>query len=120
MSLQDSYCALETLPATFAEGASLSAPINLHGLRLFGLALPSEWTEASITFQTSADDGSTWADMQTQDGNELSAVATAGNCTVLDPLPFAAAQHLRLRSGSSSAPVAQEAARTLRLILRSV
>lgn len=120
MSLTDTYCSLETVSAAIANGASLSGAINLYGLRPFGVVIPAEWTAANLTFQVSLDKGATWINMADQNGNEISATASAGTCVVLNMAQFASVQYLRLRSGTAATPVAQGGARTLQLILRAV
>jgi hypothetical protein len=105
MSLSDSCSSLETLSTTISNGTSLTGTINLGGFRLFGIVVPSSWTTANLSFQVSTDGGSTWANMQDQQGNEIVAVATMSNCTVLNPVSFAAVQCIRVRSGTSGTPV---------------
>jgi len=119
MSLRNSYAnAWEALPITVGTGASLSETVNLGGFRLFAVGMPSLWTAANLTFQVSPDGGTTWLNLKDQDGNDVMAVATADACIALSPSSFAAAQYLRLRSGTLATPVGQEAARTLKLIVR--
>lgn len=121
MSIKDScVCAWETLPITLANGSSVSDAVNLGGLRLFGIVMPSAWTTANLTFQMSPDGGTTWADLYDNDGNEIVAAANTSSCIILTPEKMAALQHLRVRSGLSSAPVAQGAVRSLQLILRMI
>ncbi len=112
--------ALETAGAVIESGASLSDAVDLSGLRLFGLVLPTQWTTASITFQASYDGGASWHDMYDKDGNELTASAAASRNVVLDPTNFAAVPMMKVRSGTSGTPVAQGAARSVGLVLRSI
>lgn len=109
--------------ATIASGQSLSDGVSVGGLRLFGIVMPAAWTDANITFQASFDDGSTWVDAYDADtisaGNEYKISAAASRFIGLDPNYFAAIPMIRLRSGTSSLPVAQAAARTITLVLRS-
>ncbi|MDD3030419.1 MAG: hypothetical protein PHS57_09140 [Alphaproteobacteria bacterium] len=120
MSLNDTFCISETMTATVAENASLTETIACRGLRLASVTLPSAWTTANLTFQTSFDEGATWVDLHDQNGNEVVAVAAPGVCTVLFPSLFASLRFVRVRSGTSLTPIAQEAARSLILILRAV
>jgi hypothetical protein len=121
MSLKDTcVSAWDAVPVTIANGASLSAAIDLGGLRLFGVAIPPAWTAASLSFQMSPDGGATWYELLDQAGNAITAAATASSCMTLDPKPFAPLQLIKIRSGLSSAPVTQTADRALKLILRSV
>ena len=120
MSLNDTSFSLEVLPATIANGASLTDTINLFGLRLFGIVMPSSWTAASLTFQVSPDGGATWTNMYDQSGSEVAAVADVLRCIILNPLQFTSVQYIRVRSGTSSSAVTQAASRSLKLILRPV
>ncbi|MDD4615847.1 MAG: hypothetical protein PHW76_01845 [Alphaproteobacteria bacterium] len=121
MSLKDTWTsAWEAAPAAIASGASLSPVLNLGGLRLFAIVMPSGWTAANLTFQMSPDGGATWANIKDQNGVEITAMASALDCLILDPKVFAPIQYLRLRSGTAASPVVQTAARTLSMILRAV
>lgn len=121
MSLRETYIsACEILPVAIANGASLTDAVNLGGLRLFGVVMPAEWTTANLTFQMSPDDGATWVSLKDQNGNEVAAAASVSTFVVLNPSQFTAVQYLRVRSGTAGTPVAQGAARSLQLVLRSV
>ncbi len=122
MSLKDtSVSAWETFPVILAEGFSTTDTINLGGLRLFGIVMPVAWTTANLTFQMSPDSGATWVDMFDQNGNEILAVGeTEAYIGMNTPPHFAPLQFLRIRSGSSSVPVTQDADRVLKLLLRRV
>ena len=110
----------EVLPATIANGSALSGVLNLGGLRLFDIVVPSPWTTANLTFQYSPDNGATWANMYDIAGNELTALAAAGRGIALDPTLFAGIQFMQIRSGTSGTPVNQTQNSTLQLILRAV
>jgi len=120
MSLQDTYSSLESATVTISANASFSSAINCCGLRLFSLVVPSDWTSASLTFQTSFDGGMTWVNLLDQSGNEITAAAAASSCIVLTPTSFASAPYLRVRSGTAALPVLQAADRPIKLILRSI
>lgn len=102
-------------PAVIAESESLSEMIHLHGLSLFALQMPAAWTAADITFQGSWD-GTTFADVYDETGAEVTVDAAADRFIVLDPAKFIGLQRLKIRSGTSGTPVAQDAARTIQLI----
>ncbi|MDR3424004.1 MAG: hypothetical protein P4M13_02850 [Alphaproteobacteria bacterium] len=121
MSLKDTCeSAWEAFPATIANGTALSGAIDLGGLRLFGVAIPSAWTTAVLSFQMSPDGGTTWYELLDQTGAAITAAATASGCLMLDPKLFAPLQLIKIRSGLSSTPVNQAADRVIQLILRSV
>lgn len=121
MAIRNNFSnAWEAVPVTIANGTSLSAAVDLGGLRLFAVSMPSAWTAANLTFQISPDGGATWTNLYDQSGSEIAATAAASNCVVLTPAQFASAQYIRVRSGSAASPVNQTADRTVQLILRSV
>lgn len=103
-------------PALIANGGSLSAGIHLHAHRLFAIQMPAAWTAASLTFQGSYD-GTTYADLYDDSGNEVTMTVTAGHFVVFDPSKFLGLQRLKVRSGTGGSPVNQGADRTLELIL---
>ncbi len=122
MSLKDTYTsAWEVFPVEIEAGASLTSTINLGGLRLFGIVMPSEWPSENLTFQISPDAGATWVNMLDQNGNEILATATPSSFIALNtPYQFAAIQYLKIRSGTSSIPVVQTTGCALQLLLRSI
>lgn len=108
--------------AAIANGASLSAAVELEGFVIFAIALPAVWTAAAMTFQSSLD-GVTWGDVFDDAGAEVTIAAgtiVAGrflvNSTILEKL--AGLSKLRVRSGISGAAVAQVAARDIIIILK--
>ena len=119
---------IERVKLTIASGASLSNSINLNkmdgvkkvGLRLFGIVIPSAWTAANLTFQTSYD-GVTYQNLYDKDGSEETVTVTDTDTSIwLNPATFAAVPFLKIRSGTSGTPVNQAAARDILLVLRSV
>ncbi len=121
MTIRNSFSnAWEVVPVTLPSGASQTDIIDLGGLRLFAIGVPSSWTTANLTFQMSPDGGTTWNNLYDQNGNEITAVADVSSCLTLNPSQFAFIQYLRIRSGTKTTPVAQTADRTLQLMLRTV
>lgn len=121
MSLKDSFMsAWEALSVSIENGASMTDGINLGGLRLFGLVIPDEWTAANLTFQASFDAGATWVNILNKAGNENIVTVSVGGYLIIDSTDFAALQYLKIRSGTAAAPVAQEAARNISLVLRRI
>ena len=111
---------LDVLPATIANGQSLSGALSLGGLRLFGIVMPAAWTAANLTFQMSPDGGTTWVNMYDTNGTELTATAAVSRFIAFDPTNFASIQSIKVRSGTSGTPVNQGQDSTLQLILRAV
>lgn len=124
MSLKDSIsCAQDVVSAAIASGTSLSNAVNLGGLRLFGIVMPSAWNAADLSFQASMNNGTIWNDVY--DGNVLTGgseyiiSAAASRYIVLDPTAFCTITTIRIRSGTAGTPIIQTADRSLQLILRS-
>ncbi len=102
-----------------ANGASASAALDLGGLHLAAIAMPAVWTAAALSLQTSFD-GVTWFDVFNSDGTELLLTVLASQYILLDfTKTIALGQMVRLRSGTSAAPVVQGGARTLSVVSRS-
>ena len=101
--------------AQIASGASLSTAVDLGDLRLVRIATPAAWTAAVLTFQVSYD-GATWADLYDESGNEVSYTLVAGKSMRLPITDWLGVRHVKLRSGTSAAPVNQGAARSFVLV----
>lgn len=98
--------------------AALSDAIDLDGVTLVGIQMPSAWDAANLTFQVSVD-GSTFANLYDQAGSEVTVNASAGRYIVVDHLTFLGIRYLKVRSGTSAAPVNQTASRVLTVVVRS-
>jgi hypothetical protein len=110
----------DTVPATIPGGSSLSGGVDLGGLRLFGLVMPSQWTTAPLTFQGSIDEGVTWHNLKDSSGNEISITAAANDFVVWLPAAFSAVELITVRSGTAATPVLQSGAAAIQLVLRSI
>ena len=104
-----------TATASIAAGASLSSAVYLGAGTLLGISLPSAWTAATVTLQTSLDGGATWIDVYDDGGNEIVLSPAAGKFTPLDAGTFGNLVYLKVRSGTGSAPVNQVGARSITL-----
>ena len=102
---------------TIGAGASLSAAIPFDGTSLVGVFVPATWTAAALSFLIS-DDGVTFAVAVDQNGAEISILVQPGKRTVAPPLTVHSATAIKLRSGTSSAPVNQASAAAVTLINR--
>ena len=111
---------LQNYTALIAAGASLSAAVSIGAGLLVGILVPSGWTAASLTFQTSVD-GVNWFDVYDDLSNELTVtVASTGGCYILfDPDEWLGVNMLRVRSGTTAAPVNQVGAAAITLVTRS-
>lgn len=103
-------------PAAIANGAALSGAVHLHAHRVFAIQMPATWTAANLTFQGSYD-GSTYADVYDETGNEVTVTAAASRFIILDPVKFMGLQKLKIRSGTTGSPVNQGGDRIVQLIL---
>lgn len=111
---------IDTIPITIASGQSLSGALNLGGLRLFGIVMPSVWTTANITFQMSPDNGVTWQNVYDSSGNEVTVTTGTSRYIAMDATVLASIQWLQVRSGTNGTPVNQAQNSALTLILRSI
>lgn len=106
-----------TMQATIANGSALSPAIDLGLQRLHRIRLPAGWTAAGLTFQDS-DDGVTFGDSYTDAAEYAvpSAVAAVGRSILVDQALFYGIRFLKVRSGTSAAPVNQAADRVINLV----
>jgi hypothetical protein len=98
-----------------ANGQSLSGGVDLGGDALVEIVMPSAWTAADLTFQTS-DDEVTFQNMYSG-GGEVQVSVDASQNVRLDPSDFIGINFLKVRSGTSGTPVNQGAERTIKLVL---
>lgn len=103
--------------ATIANAASLSGAVDLGAERLHRLTMPSGWTSAAISFETSYD-GTNYAPLYNEYGEYsiASGVAGASRTIVVDPAIFSGVRWLKVRSGLSGAAVNQGAQRDIILV----
>ena len=106
---------LEEKSVTIASAAALSGLIDLTGWSIVSILIPS-WTAADLTFQGSID-GSTFKNIYTKDGIELSATVVADSI-ICDLLELGSIRYLKIRSGTSGTPVNQGAERVLGVLLK--
>lgn len=104
-----------TVSATIANGASLSAAIDLGDSRaLAAIVMPASWTTANLTFQASPD-GTSYFDLY-DGGAERSVTASTSRVIAVTIVDWLGLRYLKIRSGTSGTPVTQGADRTLTLI----
>jgi hypothetical protein len=95
-----------------SNGASLSEALACSGYRLASIQMPAAWTAAVLTFQVSYD-RSTYGNLYDDAGSEYQVTVDVSRSVALDPFLFSGATHVKLRSGTAAAAVAQGAERTL-------
>lgn len=102
---------------TISSGASLSTVIPLVGYLVVGVIMPAAWTAATLTFQATRDDAA-FFDVYSDTAEKSMTAAGANRHIIVLPEDFAGMHTIRLRSGTSAAPVNQAANRTITLVLR--
>jgi hypothetical protein len=101
-----------TISATILAGQSLSSAIDLSDGAAIFLHMPPAWTPALLTFLISPD-GVTYNDAVDREAREVAINIRGGTSIRLsEDWTSAAAGYLKLRSGSSTRPIPQEASRT--------
>lgn len=112
---------VDTQQVQISSGQSLSGQVNLGGKTLVGVFLPSGWTTAGLTFQASPDGGTTFGELQdaTAAAVSISSVA-AGIYVALDPTKWRGINCIKVRSGTSGAPVNQVSTVQLTLVQRFI
>jgi hypothetical protein len=99
---------------TIAIDTSLSAAVPVGGDLPINIQMPAAWDTANLTFQSSQD-GLTYQNLYDANGVEVTVQAEAGRNIQLNPADFAGLYWLKIRSGTSSAPVNQTAERLVYL-----
>lgn len=98
---------------TAADG--LSDVADVGGLTVAAIKMSTAWTDATMTFLGSFDSSANLQNLYTSTGGELTHTTTALRLNTFDPYSFVGLRFVQLRSGSSAAPIAQAAARTVTL-----
>ncbi len=106
--------------ATIEADESLSNSVDISRFSKFALQMPSEWTEADISFVSDDDNIGTFLPVKGADGLEIVVEAEASEyvsidiySSVFEPLHF-----IKLRSGTASVPIAQESERQIKIIMK--
>lgn len=115
---------LTTSVVTISSGASLSPAVQLDkdgAGALVAIVMPSGWDAASITLQAIADPtATTFVNVFDSSGTETTITAAASRYIQLIPTLFAGMTQVKIRSGTSGAPVNQTADRALTLVFRPI
>lgn len=110
--LTDKALDYRTETVVIANGGTVSGAIDLQGLTLCGVILPSAFTGAAITFQVS-DDNVTYQAAYNTSNNAMTMTVTQARTYMITPTDFAGVRYLKLVSGS-----AEGAERTIKLLTR--
>jgi hypothetical protein len=104
------------LTVTIANGASLSDAAHIGAGTLIGIQLPTI-TSAALTFQGSAD-GTTFVEALDASSAAVTVAASVGLRYIKAPADLVGVPYLKVRSGTSGAPVNQGADRTITLVVK--
>ena len=104
------------ISAIIGAGVSLSAQVDIGPGQLVGMLIPAGWTAASITFQASPDGGQTFGNLFSAAGVEQTLTVAAGQFIAIDPTLWKGVRSIKIRSGTSAAPVNQAAQANLTLV----
>jgi hypothetical protein len=115
---------LKTLPLTIPAGHSMSSGVDCSGsTRILRIVMPSDWTAAPLTFQTSVD-GVTYNNLHlstpTGDFSTYPATVpyvTPGSAITMPPNTGYGISWLRFRSGTFTTQIKQDADRTFQVVL---
>lgn len=109
---------IQSFTVTIGSGQSLSAEVDLGAFVLTGIAMPASWTAADLTFQVLGPDGVTWLELQTTSA-AVDFKAAAGQFIGVDPTALRGFNAIKVRSGTSGAPVNQTGGAILTLYGRA-
>jgi hypothetical protein len=108
--------------ATIPNGGSLSPEVAVGGARIAGIIMPAAWTAAALNFEALTDQTGatpTFKPVVDSGGTEVT-ITTGGDryIALTDTSPLCAGLgRVKLRSGTSAAPVNQAADRLIKLVL---
>jgi hypothetical protein len=99
-----------------AAGQSLSSPLQVTSGGIYRILMPQDgWTQAQLTFQLSYN-GTNFYDVCDREGNEIIINCNPGSVVPLGE--YLKYMHtLKIRSGTSKAPVIQTGQRTFGIVL---
>ncbi len=108
----------EVLTATFSAAGTVSSVIQPQGNMPFAIQMPAgtAWNAAGIGFQASMDNV-TYAPVYDDLGVEKAVVTAAARTVYLDSTQFAGFPFIKLVSGTWAVPVAQDAARSVKVMV---
>jgi hypothetical protein len=114
---------IQYFTATIQSGQSLSNAVSLGKWSLVGIVMPSAWTAASLSFQASPD-GTNFYELYYLSGlaatNYVITSPAASQFIQLDPTQWRGLDLLKVRSGTSGAPVTQGSTAAITLVCRGV
>ena len=109
-----------TINAVIPASGTISPEVDLGQQTLVGIVMPATWTAASLTFQVSPDAGTTWVELYTYAGSELTLTVGASQFVAIDPTQWKGVYSLKVRSGTAASPVTQTAQATLGFVTKTL
>jgi hypothetical protein len=112
---------IKTLSVTIASGQSLSGAAGIGDYAVVGVIMPVAWDAANLTFQGAQESSGTFGNLYDEAGSELTVTAAAGRSIVMTGTKkdvLGGFPWIKVRSGTSGAPVNQTANRTIILLLK--
>jgi hypothetical protein len=107
-----------TLDFAIADTASLSGALQLNGLMGEAIVMPATWTAAGLSFEASEEEGGTYRPLADALGVEITLTVAASTRVVLPLGLLRSHNFIRLRSGTSAAPINQGGDRAITLLAR--
>jgi hypothetical protein len=111
---------------TIASSGGIAASVATGGVAmgadtLVGIWMPATWVTAALTFQVSPDGGTTWLELFNDSGTAISITAAASqyiSLVINSNYTWRGINMLKVRSGTSGAPVVQTGGATVTLLGR--
>jgi hypothetical protein len=105
---------------TDADGQSDNAYDFGGGATRMGIIMPATWTTASVSFQVASTVDGTYYDLRNEAGTLVALTVSQGNVYSLETSAsvLSSWRWVKVRSGSTSSPVTQDANRTLRFVFQ--
>lgn len=113
----------QQISVTIPAGVSgISGAVPLGDKTLVGIVIPANWVTASLSFQASADD-TNFGELLDSTATAIAITSVTGGALVviaLDPTKWRGVRTIKVRSGTSAAPVNQTNSPVLTLLTRDV
>ena len=106
--------------ATILNGQSQSQEIDLGESQLVGLVMPATWTAANLTILAASSPGGTFNPLHDEGGTEITITAAAARQISISSAKLQGARFIKVRSGTSGAPVNQAADRQIQLLVKDL
>jgi hypothetical protein len=101
-----------------ANTTSLSGAVAFGDKVPVGIAVPAAFDGTSLTFQVSADGGTTWSEFYDASGAAVTITISTSRYIYLDRNVWAGVNNIKVRSGTVGSPAAQSADHTLTFVSR--